>query len=136
MRHEVGRLFDHLAVAPDTVTRHIGTDVEIGAEQGNMRAAGIGHADDRTGFWVELAESVKGAGILLRHDGEVALHATVGDSGGAAAPAGAKIQPGLQARKTPYFATILLHCRRNSHLSHLPNISTNAVKPSHDIKSN
>jgi hypothetical protein len=34
MRHDVGRLLHHLAVAPDAIARQVGADVEVDAERG------------------------------------------------------------------------------------------------------
>ena len=83
MRHDVGRLLHHLAVAPDAIARHVGADIEVEAERGNAGIADVGHADDRARLRIELAEAVKRAGELLRQDREIALDKAVGDAGGA-----------------------------------------------------
>ena len=99
MRHDVGRLVDHLAVAPDAVARQVGADVEVEAERGNAGIADIGHADDRARFGIELAEPVEGRRQLLRQDREIALNETVGDAGGGRSHAGAAGKPGGEARR-------------------------------------
>ncbi len=49
---DVGRLVDDFAVTPDPIARHIGADIEVGSERRNVRAADVGHADDRACFWL------------------------------------------------------------------------------------
>src|SRR5947209_7464466 len=97
MRHDVGRLLHHLAVAPDTVARQVGTHVEINAERWDAGIADIGHADDRARLWIELAKSVKRGRELLGKDREIALHETVGDARGARSHAGAAGMAGRDA---------------------------------------
>ena len=97
MRHDVGRLVDHLAVAPDAVARQVGADVEIDPERGNARIADIGHADDRARFRIELAEAVERRREFFRQDREIALDETVGDAGGGGRHAGAAGEPGCAA---------------------------------------
>jgi hypothetical protein len=99
MRHDIGRLLHHLTVAPDAVARQVGADVEIDAERGDLRIADVGHADDRTRLWVELAKSVKRRRELFGQDREIALDETVGDAGRGGGHAGAAGQARLQARK-------------------------------------
>jgi hypothetical protein len=97
VRHDVGRLLHHLAVAPDAVARQVGADVEIDAERGNAGVADIGHADDRTRFGIELAEPVKRGRKLLGEDREIALDETVGDAGRGGRHAAAAGMPGCHA---------------------------------------
>ena len=98
LRH-VGRLVHDLAVAPDAVARHVGADVEIGAERGDVRAADVGHADDRARFRIELAEAVKGAGVFRRQDRQIALDEAGRDAGGGTDLAAAVGEPRLAARE-------------------------------------
>src|ERR1700692_4393339 len=135
MRHDVGGLLDTLAVAPDTVARNIGADVEVDPERGNTGVADVGHADNGTGFRIELAEPVKRCRELLRQDREIALDKAVRDPRRARGQPGPVRQARLQARKLfGAFANLLL-CRQNGHLATLPIIST-TVKPKPTIKSN
>jgi hypothetical protein len=99
MRHDIGRLLDHLAVAPNAITRQVGTDIEVDPERGNVGISDIGHADDGTRLWVELAKPVKRCRELLRQDRKIALHEAVGDAGGGRRHAGTTCQPRLQARE-------------------------------------
>src|SRR4051794_40003141 len=136
MREQIGRLLDHLTIAPDAIARHVGADVEISAKRRDVRITRIGHADDRARLGVELAEAVEGAGMLLRQDCQIALDETISDTSRAPALAGAIIETRPMARKKLGPGGRLLQCRRNSHLCHLPNISTNSLNISHAIKSN
>src|ERR1700694_2927648 len=106
MRHDVGRLLDHLAVAPDAVARQIGTDIEVDPKRGDARVSHIGHADDGTRFGIELTEAVKRSGELFRQDREIALDEAVGDARGARRHTGTARQPRLPAAKRtrPYDA--------------------------------
>ena len=97
VRHDVGRLLHHLAVAPDAIARQVGADVEIEAERGNAGIADIGHADDRARLRIELAEPVKRGRELLGQDHEIALDEAVGDAGGGASHAAAAGVPGHHA---------------------------------------
>ena len=112
MRHDVGRLVDHLAVAPDAIARHVGANVEIETERGNSGVADVGHADDRTRLGIELAETVKRRRKLLRQDREIALDKTVGDAGGGPAMPAAAGEPRLPARKQIVVFSEGLDCRR------------------------
>jgi hypothetical protein len=135
MLGHVSRLVDHLAVAPDAVARHVGADVEIGAERGDVRAADVGHADDRARFRIELAEAVKGAGIFGRQDRQIALDEAGSDAGGRSDLAAAIGEPRLAAReRVGRFS--LLRCHQNSHLIDLPINSTKTANTKHAIKSN
>ena len=97
MRHDIGRLLHHLAIAPDAITRQVGADVEIDPERGNARVADIGHANHGTRFRVELAKSVKRCRKLLREDSEIALHISRRDAGGAGGRSGAAGVTGCDA---------------------------------------
>jgi hypothetical protein len=88
-----------------------------------MRDADVGHADDRAGFRIELAEAVKGAGIFSRQDRKIALDEAGGDPGGGAHLAAAIGEPGLAAREGVGCFS-LLHCHQNSHVIDLPINST------------
>jgi hypothetical protein len=99
MRHDVGRLLHHFAVAPDPIARQVGADVEVEAERGNAGIADIGHADDRARLGIELAEPVKRRGELLRQDGEIALDVSIGDAGRGRGDAGPAGMPGRDARR-------------------------------------
>jgi hypothetical protein len=99
MRHDVGRLLDHLAVAPNAITRKVGADVEVDPERGNLGISDIGHADDGTRLRVELAKPMKRCRELLRQDRKITLHEAVGDAGSGRGHAGATCQPRLQAGK-------------------------------------
>jgi hypothetical protein len=59
MRHDVGRLFDEFAVAPDAVTRQVGANVKIDPKGRDFRIADLGDADDRARLRIELAEAMK-----------------------------------------------------------------------------
>src|SRR5450759_3342247 len=118
MRHDVGRLFHHLAVAPDAVARQVGADVQIDPERGDAGIADVGHADDGTGFRVELAKAVERGGQLLRQDGEIALYKTAGDAGRGRGHAGPTCQPRPHAREylLPLaFAALLLLRQTDNH---------------------
>src|SRR5262245_26502115 len=65
VRHVVGRFVDDLAITPNAIARHVGADVEVKSKRGNAEITDIGHADDRARFGIELAEAVKGVGVLL-----------------------------------------------------------------------
>src|ERR1700759_2822452 len=99
MRHDVGGLLDHLAIAPDAVARNVGADVEVDPEGGNPGIADIGHADNGTWFRIELAESMKRGRELLRQDRKIALDKTVGDAGRARNRTGPVGPPRQHARK-------------------------------------
>ena len=99
MRHDVGRLLHHFAVAPDAIARQVGADVEIDAERGNAGIADVGHADDRARFGIELAEAVKRGREFFRQDREIALDEAVGDAGRGDGHAGAAGVPGRDARR-------------------------------------
>ena len=114
MRHDVGRLVGHLAVAPDAVARQVGADVEIKPERGDARIADIGHADDRARFRIELAEAVKRRREFFRQDRQIALDETVGDARCTGRHAGAAGETGLVAGKL--FGAARSFCRQNSHL--------------------
>src|ERR1700741_511787 len=135
MRHDVGGLLDHLAIAPDAVARNVGADVEVDPERGNPGIADIGHAYNGTWFRIELAEPVKRGRELFRQNREIALNETVGDPGRARNRASSVGPPRQHAgRRIASFAKFLL-CRQNSHLIALPIVST-IVKPRPTIKSN
>ena len=76
MRHDVDRLFDEFAVAPDAVTRQVGANVKIGPEERDTRIAGLGDADDRARLRIELAEAMKRGGELFRQNRDIALGMT------------------------------------------------------------
>ena len=115
MRHDVGRLLDHLAVAPDAVARQVGADVEVDPERGNAGIAGIGHADDRTGLRIELAEPVKRRRELFRQDREIALDEAVGDAGGGRGHAGAARRRAAGSEAASLGLRRILPCRQNGH---------------------
>src|SRR3954451_15189758 len=98
MLPDIGRFFHHLAVAPDTVPRQIGTNVEIGPERRDARVSDVGHADHRARLRVELTKSMKRRRELFRQYRKIALNKTVGDASRAAGHSGAASQPRLQAR--------------------------------------
>jgi hypothetical protein len=99
MRHDVGRLLHHFAVAPDAIARQVGADVEIDAERRDPGIADIGHADDRARLGIELAEPVERGRELLGQDHKVALDKTVGDAGRSGGHAAAAGMPGRDARR-------------------------------------
>jgi hypothetical protein len=68
MRHNVGRLFDEFAVAPDAVTWQVGANVKIDPEGRDTRIADLGDANDRARLRIELAEAMKRGGELFRQN--------------------------------------------------------------------
>ncbi len=60
------------------------TSIEIGAECGNMRAADIADADDRTGLRVGLRKAHEVGGVLARQNNEIALHEARREASGGA----------------------------------------------------
>src|ERR1700678_1475473 len=124
MRHDVGGLLDHLAVAPDAVARNIRADVEVDSKRGNTGIADVGHADDGTWFWIELAEPVKRCRELLREDREIALDETVGDPGRARGRAGAIGMSGCDARQQLRRRAVQkpFRSRKTGHVRSCPNL--------------
>ena len=76
MRHDVGRLFDEFAVAPDAVTRQVRANVKINPERRDTRIADLGDADDRARLRIELAEAMKRGGELFWQNRQIALDMT------------------------------------------------------------
>jgi hypothetical protein len=121
--NENEQLVHDLAVVPDPVARHVGADVEIGAQRRDERAAHVGHADDRARLRIELAEAVEGAGIFGRQDRQIALDEAWSHAGGGGDQSPAVGEPSLAARKgVGRFS--LLRCHQNSHVIDLPRNST------------
>jgi len=71
---EVERLLDQLAPAPHAITRQIGADVEIFTQTGQVRVAGPGNREHRTGLRVGLGEAQKVVGQRLRQNDQIGLH--------------------------------------------------------------
>src|SRR6266481_7863083 len=117
MRDDVGRLLNHLAVAPDAIARQVGSDVEIDPKRRDVWIADIGHADHRTGLWIELAKPVKRSREFFRQDRKVALHKAVRDSSRGGSHASAAGQPRLQARQHLRFGVtaLLFLCQTDIH---------------------
>ena len=114
MLPDIGRFFHHLAVAPDTVPRQIGTNIEIGPERGDARVSNVGHADHGARLRVELTKPVKRRCELFGQDRKIALNKTVCDASRAAGHSGAASQPRLQARQhLPFRAFVFLRQTEN-----------------------
>src|SRR6185437_610228 len=108
------------AVAPDAIARHVGADIEIGAERGDYGIADIGHADDRAGFRIELAEAMKGGSEFFRQDRQIALDIAVGNAGRGRRHTVAAIEAGLMAWPDRRFAetALLFPGQTDIHLMH------------------
>ena len=134
VRHDVGRLLHHFAVAPDAIARQVGADVEIDAERGNAGIADIGHADDRARLWIELAEPVKRGRELLGQDREIALDETVGDAGRGGRPCRSGRHAGLRrwAINPPYRGRVVPSSPSWSSLIPLPILSTSTPAYGYD----
>ena len=68
--------------AEHAVRRQVRADVEVGAERGQVRVAGIGDPDQGAGLGVPVAVEQEVVGEGLRHDREVALQAAGGAADG------------------------------------------------------
>ena len=96
--HQVARLVDHRAVAPDPVARQVGADIEVLGQGRQPPIARRADADQRTRLWIELAEAQKILGQRARQDGEIGLHETRRQPRGRP---GMGIAPNGMARRDP-----------------------------------
>ena len=62
------RLVDQIAVAPDAIARHVGADVEVGAERGMRGSPASDTPSSGHGFGIALAEAQEILGTVVRQD--------------------------------------------------------------------
>jgi len=81
-------------MAPYPVFRQVGADVEIPAQARQVRVAGLGNRQNRTGLGVRLGKAQKIVGEGLGQDYQIGLDIAAGEPGGwAAKPAGTDTRP-------------------------------------------
>jgi hypothetical protein len=83
---DVGGLVDQLTVAPDAVARQVAADVDVLAERGQRRLAGVAHGQQRAGLGVALAVAQEIVRPVTRQDHDVALDVAIGQAAGVRSP--------------------------------------------------
>ena len=81
-RADIAGFLDQVAVPPDPIAGHIGTDIQIRAQRRQVGTARLGHADDRARLRVAQTEAQEIIRQGTGQDGQIGLHMARGEVGG------------------------------------------------------